>query len=284
MPVELLDLLAGADGTRLVGKIELDTRGIATDLAAVEGDYNLAYRAYASGTWEALMLANRTGKAADAMSCEYEGRAVITELGKKTPAIVDLICRSFRLSKLKSARLFRVAECGMIVGHTDYNEFKRGFLRIHVVLRTHAGAFNAEDDLVYHMKEGEIWFLDGRRPHSAGTTTADERVHLVLDFDPAAKIDEVVDFEARAGAWTLVPTVVTRKPLTLGEECALNGLAPLLTDFTFDSIFGLLARIHVLRDEPVSKAYVRLMNMARASGDEGLVVRARKLRVDMLGR
>ncbi len=283
MPVELLEWMGASRGSFLVGRVCLDEEQVRKSLAAVAEDYTSAYAEYSSGVWQSLMLRNQTGRAADALSREYDGESKVTEVGLKAPYLLELIDANFDVTKLKSARLFRTAECGMIVGHTDYNEFKSGFTRVHVVLATHAGAFNAEDRMVRHFRAGEVWFLDGRRPHSAGVTTREERVHLVLDFDPRMDVRDVTALHVLEAGRCIVPARVERPKVSKEEDQALRGLAPLLSDFTFDSIFGLLARLHVLRDEPVAACYARLERLARERGDAALVERARDLRRRMLG-
>ncbi|GAL10893.1 hypothetical protein JCM19233_1878 [Vibrio astriarenae] len=46
----------------------------------------------------------------------------------------------------------------MILPHKDYLEFEKGFTRVHVVLDIDETCFNSENDTVYQMKAGEVWF------------------------------------------------------------------------------------------------------------------------------
>ncbi len=55
----------------------------------------------------------------------------------------------------------------MIFPHKDYLEFKKGFNRVRVVLYTDKNCLNSEKDTIYHMRAGEVWYVDGSNIHSA---------------------------------------------------------------------------------------------------------------------
>jgi hypothetical protein len=75
------------------------------------------------------------------------------------------------------ARLSK-SDNAIIVSHRDYMEFKKGFRRLHIPLRTNDRCMNSEAALVYHMNVGNIYFLDGREAHAGGSLASGERAYI----------------------------------------------------------------------------------------------------------
>lgn len=274
----------GARGARMIGYVGLDAARAAAELAGLgSDDWTDAYEEYAVGKWDSVMLMNRTGRAADKFSAEYDGAAKTTEIGRRTPYLLDLVRRNFDATRLKSVRLFRAADFGCIRPHRDYLEFARGFFRIHLAVLTHEDAFNSENRTVYRFREGEVWFVDGREIHTGGTKTAAPRIHLVMDFDADATAEAVVRPDVLLGAAGRTPCVAVRPALEAEARAALNALAPLLTEFTYREFADLFAKLPVVRDVHAATPFRWLADMARRNGDAKLLAKIEADRRTFLG-
>ncbi len=257
-----------------IGRVAFDADRLSKDLEAVEGfEMSGAYSEYAKGEWNTCMLLNQSGDKDDSLSAEYEGHAVPTEYGFRVPYLNEAIRGLFKVEHLKSARIFS-ARKGFIIPHRDYLEFKKGFTRIHVVLRTNDRAMNSEGRTVYRMREGEIWFLDGRYAHSGGSFADERRLHLVLDFDPEVAIKDLFKNPAdyRPG---LTPCLVKRRPFSEQERKSLvASLGSFLTSLNYDSVFEVVAKLHFDRVMDCAATYDVMLEIASCSGDPRLVERA----------
>jgi hypothetical protein len=107
-------------------------------------------------------------------------------------ALVEEIAESLRLSDLHRVRLMRLAPGGgELTRHADITDPDSGtspgrIVRLHLPLQTNeqvrfrswgidGSQFGA------HMGDGEVWYLDTRKPHTAKNGGACDRVHLVVD-------------------------------------------------------------------------------------------------------
>lgn len=240
------------------------------ELRSVPEHFYKGYAEYALGSWTALMLWNASGKVDDAVSREYQGHAIPTEAAEHTPLINEIICANFNTSHLKSARLFRASNNGLIIPHRDYMEFHRGFNRVHVPLVTDEGAFNSEHDTVYRMRTGEIWYVDGNQVHSGGTSSIQARIHLALDFDPAVPFEVVLEQKIVGAAPS--PLLVERPQLdSRWLEDLITSLSQCADRSTWSSIVGVLGRVHIRQKTSCANLYPWLMEVARRSGDELLL-------------
>jgi hypothetical protein len=88
-------------------------------------------------------------------------------------------------------RIMKLRASGVIKRHSDAIDKETGIapgklLRIHVPLVTNAGVhftvwrLNGQKERA-HMAEGEVWYLDTRKPHEVVNHGAKDRIHLVMD-------------------------------------------------------------------------------------------------------
>jgi hypothetical protein len=88
-------------------------------------------------------------------------------------------------------RLMRLSAGGLIKRHSDVVDRETGtaegkILRIHIPITTNPQVQFTSWDLLgrpetVHMKEGEAWYVDTRKPHQVENAGSTERVHLVID-------------------------------------------------------------------------------------------------------
>lgn len=266
-----------------IGRVEFDSLRLGQDLRTIDSfQMSPAYSEYAKGDWSTCILVNRTGNKDDGFSEEFEGRGVPTEYGRRVPYLLEITERLFKTEHLKSARIFSARQ-GFIIPHRDYLEFKKGFTRLHVVLSTNDGAMNSERRTVYRMREGEIWFLDGRLTHSGGAFTDQKRLHLVLDFDPDVPIQSLFKNPAKYQPG-LMPLLI-RRPSIANEklEEILTSLGAILTELTYDTVFELAAKLHFSHDLDCEWTYNGMIEIASRSGNRRLLEKANSAQQYFLG-
>jgi mannose-6-phosphate isomerase-like protein (cupin superfamily) len=81
-----------------------------------------------------------------------------------------------------AVRFLRLAPGARILEHRDYGlTFDEGEARMHVCVRTNERVEFLLDSRPVVMAEGECWYLDVNRPHSAANLGETPRIHLVVD-------------------------------------------------------------------------------------------------------
>ncbi len=281
-PIQPAVLQNAADHTRILGQIALSTDAVIEALRTIDAmEHNAAYSRYnltvdprKAGDWVQIILANWNGDASSGESVEYDGSIRWTHEGAKVPYIRRLVQETFASAPLKSVRIFS-AQNAVIAAHRDYMEFKRGFRRLHIPLRTNEASVNSEGSRVYHMSSGYIYFLDGRMAHSGGNLSAVEpRIHLVLDFDPDVPIEAIFrnpDDNLTGGEieW------ITRPKLDISDfEMLLDGMSKIISNETYPSIFLAANMLPFAYDFDAGKVYDVLVEAARRAQKPLLLERA----------
>jgi hypothetical protein len=258
-------------GTRCLGTVGVDESRLEREVESI-----LALELHpcddAVGDWRLRTLWKSYGAAAE--PAEAATRRAL-------PYLDELIARAFRTEHITLVRVFTASRGGFIRPHRDWTGAARVFTRFHVPLRTNDRAFNSEDDVVFHMRVGEIWFLDGARPHSGGCFADAPRVHLVIDFDPEVPVEAL--FAPGVTRCEREPSPVGRAPLTDDDLAAIRDLSAVATDANSGAILNLLGALHFERHTSCSAAYERLIEIARAADSAQLLERAERLRDAYLG-
>lgn len=266
---------------RLLGSIDLDATRLADDLASVEAlPFNSSYNEFACGDLSSSMLFNRTGDVSDAMLGDYDGSGQLTAAGQAMSYVVGVVRERFDLTTLRFARLLRLGPSSVIIPHRDYLELERRFTRIHVPLRTDEHCFHSEDDTVYQMGLGEVWFLDATRLHSAASFSRVHRIHMILDFEEANDPQSLLrdpDGVLSNGATALDSHVVSRQPIGAAQKRALDGLSGVLTGDTLTDVLSILVKTCYQRDVPMASVFGWLQEIAAAGGQPDVVARVSDL-------
>src|SRR5215475_10201775 len=125
--------------------------------------YTSAYEEYSVGRWATAPLWSGPGGQASGEVREHDEPAAPIPAATALTGINDLIYRHFDVARLRCTRLFRASHGAIVLPHRDYLEHRKGFTRIHVPLITDAAqARNTEDHNCFHMRRGEVWYLDAR--------------------------------------------------------------------------------------------------------------------------
>lgn len=232
--------------SKILAKLDIDNNKVMHDLSLVEkSGFDSVYKEYAFGIWHTKMLWNNTGSDESRLSQEYAGHAQKNSIGKQTRYLNSLIESNFKLAQLKSVRIFRSQNGGLILPHIDYLEFKSGFKRIHLVLSSDATCLNSENNTVYNMQPGELWFLDGREVHSALSASWSGKACLVLDFSNDANLEEIFCEGNQFSFRNLVPKIVNdRTKWSDDAHQAFIQLAATANMQTIKGMIGLACNFH----------------------------------------
>jgi len=254
IPAELIDAAAQ-------DALSLEARG-----------YTVAYEEYSVGRWATAPLWSDHSGQATGEVIEHDEPARPIPSAQALTGINDIICTYFNVPHLRCARLFRASHGAIVLPHRDYMEHKNGFTRIHVPLITDSDqARNTEDGNCFHMRRGEVWFLDARRIHSAGVTGSARRVHLVLDFTHSTRPAETVVSSLEPPE---DPLIIERPDLPPNLISGYQALAPFINAAAWRDLFFILARVHLRYDVGAGDVYDWLEKIAAESGeDRGLLVR-----------
>lgn len=273
--------------THFVGEVALDLARLEADLERSRSfTWSEAYSDYVfGGSWKSCMLWAPGGDAGDGVvtNYAYDRKAAITAYGEQLPYLAELIRDTADLDRLNFARLALVTN-SVIIPHRDLLELTglpddaRNEHRMHIPLATNDDCYFNEDDVVYRMRRGEVWFLDASRIHSVAVLTAEPRIHLMLDFVDTPGAGSFTRVTG-GGVETGIPAdrIVTRPPLGDGERAAVAGLAPLLCMDTFDEVFSIVIKKHFRRDGGADFVWNTMLELAARSPDPAVLPHAVEL-------
>ncbi|MEV4706165.1 aspartyl/asparaginyl beta-hydroxylase domain-containing protein [Actinoplanes sp. NPDC049316] len=268
--------------TRYVTTIRLDDDALAKDLEHVASlPYSEAYSDYLIGApWKNYMLWAVGGHAGDGVitGYPYGEKAAFTPYGEELPYLRSLITSTADLSRLNFVRLAPVADT-VFIPHRDLLELKdlpdnaRNAHRVHLVLATNENCFFSEDNTVYRMKRGDIWFLDAAQLHSVAVLSKEPRVHLIFDFIDTGDDAPLIQLPP-TGQDMPADRVVARPPLPDAERAALRQLAEVLTADTFLDVFAIVIKKFFRYDAGENFVWDTMLAVARESPDPQVLPRA----------
>lgn len=238
------------------------------------------YDEFAQGTWKNTSLLNASGDSADTQF-RYCTFPFPTKDLQQLPEIQRLISENFIPHALKMVRARNLID-GIVVPHRDFIEMKDSrhhFFRVFLMLEDNPQAFHSDSQGVFHMKRGEVWFLDAAIDHSAVNFSASSRLALCLDFifDTSFNPNDIFLRKAKKGSGT--PTFIDRKPLAASEkEAIIDGIATLISRETFKDIFFALSKLHFIWNIPVAASYDWLIEAAQRAGNQSILDKARELK------
>jgi Aspartyl/Asparaginyl beta-hydroxylase/Phytanoyl-CoA dioxygenase (PhyH)/L-proline 3-hydroxylase, C-terminal len=260
-----------------LGSIPLDVAGVEADLAAVDATgYVDSYTEFVCGSWRTCMLWNASGDTSDNRIHDYAGRAQPTALGRELRNVAAIVEEHFDLDLLRFARLTRLGPGTVVLPHRDYIELESELYRVHVPLRTNDLAFASEEDTIYRMRRGEVWFLDATRPHSIANFSDESRIHLLLDFAVSPGRSPLHTGAAEPPGFP-PDAVVPRRPLATGERAAFQALAGVVDRSNLMDVLAMVIRRYFVAELSVDDVFAWLVEIGAESGDDAVVDRARWL-------
>jgi putative nonproteinogenic amino acid hydroxylase len=257
-----------------LGVLPIDLYDLDSEFSAVDShEYGGEYDVFTFGSWSAHVVANGSGADSDTAFRPHGSRLALTELGKQLPGIMSLVAEHFPLDRLQWVRIFRVSD-GIIVPHVDFLEFARPGTRLQIPLRTNEGSLHSENDVVYHLRRGEVWKIHTTDPHSARSSAGTARLSLCLDFSDA---EEPIAIRNDIPASEPI-RIIERPEPTEAELEELMDSGRRLTLETMRSDFRRFAALHFERRALVAAAFDWYEEAARRSGNIGMVTKAQAFR------
>ena len=267
--------------TQYVSAIALDQARLAKDLEhSTSFRYSEAYSNYLiGGPWKSCMLWATGGDSGDGVltNYSYDQTSAFTEYGNQLPYVRELIETVADLSRLNFVRL-AVFSNSVIVPHRDFLELNeipddaRSAHRLHIPLATHDECFFSEDNTVYRMREGEVWYFDASQIHTVASLANAPRVHIIFDFNnkPGPGPLVTVPDEGR-GPGIPADKAVARPPLAEAARADLLKLADVLTMDTVAEVFSIVIKTHFRFDGGDDFAWNTMTELARGSRDPAVL-------------
>jgi L-proline cis-4-hydroxylase len=252
-----------------IGVIALDPGQLAVEIETIHGFEMQPCVGYATGGWSRCVLLLRNKQDGD--------KVVATDQAAALPYLVEQIRVTFKPELVDCAYIFAAHRGGYVRPHCDWLGGRPLFTRLHIPLQTNNQCFNSEEDRVYHMRVGEIWFVDASLPHSGGCFSEETRLHLIIDLKPGTLLPDV--FRDRAsykpsGSQTLIE----RSPFTAEHLAAIHGLTAIASDMNLPLILDLLGTIHFEKRVSCAAVYDWLIDIARGTESPDLIQRVAEFR------
>ncbi|MEU8756917.1 aspartyl/asparaginyl beta-hydroxylase domain-containing protein [Streptomyces chartreusis] len=275
--------------TQYVSTIPLDGPRLAKDLEQSSTfRYSEAYSNYLiGGPWKSAVLWSAGGDSGDGLltNYAYDQEFAFTEYGKQLPYLQELITTVADLSRLNFVRL-AVFSKSVIVPHRDFLELgeipddARSAHRLHIPLVTNHECFFSEDNTVYRMRTGEVWYFDAAQVHSVASFSSEPRIHLIFDFveRPGAGPLVTLDDRREEGGGIPADRTVRRAPLPNADRTNLLRLADVLTMDNFGEIFSIVVKTHFRYDGGEQFAWDTMTAIARGSKDPAVLEHTLELR------
>jgi hypothetical protein len=214
----------------------------------------------------------------------YDRPSGVTEHGRQLPYLHELITGVADLSRLNFVRLALVSN-SVIIPHRDLLELSelpdasRNAHRLHIPLVTNDNCFFGEDNLVYRMRRGEVWFLDASQIHTVAVLSEVARIHLMLDFVDVPGDGPLTTVEGGGEDAGIPPDKIVQRPALRDDERAdLMRLSTVLSMDTFDEIFSIVIKKHFRRDGGDDFIWSTMTALARASADPAVLPHTDQLR------
>lgn len=261
--------------SQIVGLINFEPKALQKELNKIlQLEFNTTYLDYVFGGWKNCVLWNGTGSHQDTTLKEYEGYSQPTELAKNLDYVNSIISNNFNLEFLKWLRVF-VCQKGVLLPHRDYLEMKKGFTRLHAPLQTDLTCLHSEEDDVFHMRVGEIWFLDATKIHSACSLKYTARVSLCFDFVPEVAFEKLIKgYTNYTKSFLPEPCTIEREPLNEKDLKTIFALGNTVNEDNFDQILESLAKVHFIKQANAIAMYDWLVQITRISGNIKLMEKA----------
>jgi hypothetical protein len=270
--------------SRIIGKLDLDAARARTDVGRIlASPATSTYSGYSFGTWNVYVLWNVSGDATDSTIREFAGPGRFTDLGLQTSYIASVIEENFRTDRMKWVRVF-LLKSGNIVPHRDYLEFKKPLTRVHLALFTDQTSMHSEDNEVFRMRNGEIWYLAAEKVHSAVTMTDFPRTVICMEFDLECGDEPDAVFRRRLGFAPIAPCIVQRDSLTPAELEAIYKLGDIINEQNYSDVVGLLSKVHFYKRTPASDLFDWVIEITKRSGKVGLIERATEFKRNCIER
>jgi hypothetical protein len=259
--------------SKILGKVCFDEQRLQSDIQKINGfEFSNNYSNYCTGEWKICILWNHTGSHQDFHLQDYEGRVKPTEFGLQLDYLNEFIADVFNTEYIRYVRIFLLRK-GVIIPHTDYSKLKKDLFRVHIQLQTSLDCLGSNEDVVFHMRKGEVWFLDAAKPHSGSNLSDLSRLTLCIDFASDIEPSQIFKDKTKYDP-SILPCIIERPPIELEYIQAIKSLGVLLCPENFEDILGLLAKVHFVRHTHADSMFDWMIDIAKQSQNKSLIDRA----------
>lgn len=171
--------------------LKFDAALMLSELEALESDRvwlsHPDYTVAKAGDWTAIAMVSTDGDHTGPDSLRYHGEASAkpTALLLQSPYLLSVF-ETFK-TRVHRVRLMNLRPGTKIAEHRDYGaqrySFERGYIRVHIPIRTHDAVAWRLCGKKVNMQPGEPWYINVCEPHSVENLSTINRVHLVLDME-----------------------------------------------------------------------------------------------------
>ncbi|WP_254621749.1 aspartyl/asparaginyl beta-hydroxylase domain-containing protein [Staphylococcus ureilyticus] len=212
---------------------------------------------------------------------DYNHEIKQTSYGKQLPYISNFIQENFNIKNLKMVRTRNLVDA-LIMPHRDFvdlNKEMEKYFRVFIPLETNELAFHSDEDNVFCMKKGGIWFLDAGIIHAAANFSNKNRLFLCLDFvfdEPYTPKD--IFTNKNLYDENINPYIVEREEVdsNYGEEIIRN-LSNVIHHYTFKEIVFLLSKLHFYKKIPIDICYRWLLEISKRTNDKEMIKKAKQV-------
>jgi quercetin dioxygenase-like cupin family protein len=170
--------------------LKFDPAIMLRELEALESDRvwqtHPDYTVAKAGDWTAIALVSTNGDHTGPESLRYHGEATATPTALLLQAPYLLSVYEAFHTKVHRVRLMNLKPGTRIAEHRDYGaqrySLERGYIRVHIPIRTHAAVAWKLRGQKVNMQPGEAWYINVCEPHSVENLSTVNRVHMVLDM------------------------------------------------------------------------------------------------------
>jgi hypothetical protein len=238
------------------------------------------YTEFVFGHLHMHVLWNNTGRSRDNLFCESGAIARPTELGIQLPYLNSILEKYFKTEKIIMVRANLLFNC-LLVPHRDYTEIESGYsrmARVHLPIHTNVTCLNSEETEVFHMRKGEIWWLNVGDAHAAYCPTDFPRISIMIDFYCENENFESLFKDPSTLRADIEPHFADRPPMDDAFYQSILGLGQMIEKSNFTDVIEMLSKIHFYRNVPIRAFYDWLDEICVRSGDALLIEKSKKLR------
>jgi len=274
--------------SRIISAIDLDDNLLRQDVEKILqfDDVKEEYSEYRFGTWKNYVLWNGSGDDKDTLFKGTQGGAVKTPLGSRLEYLSSVIEENFRTDRLKMVRANLLRDA-VLVPHRDYVEFKSDssrLARLHIPIQTDRNSMHAEDDHVFHMRRGEVWYLDVSRIHSACNMSETPRISLVLDFCLDGQPLETAFRNPERHQQRPAPMMVEREPADEEFLKTIAAMKHVINRVNYRDIVLFLSRVHFYKDVSLGVFFDWLIGICAGADDKSLLEKSINFKEYMINK
>lgn len=225
--------------SKLLYHVALDTQALQSEIDYTLGlNWQDSYREFICGEWRTLPIYNHSGTSEVKPICNYDGPGKFTPASKSLPYLNSLINSVFNLQHLKFARLVLLGQNSAVIPHRDYLELDNHFHRFHIPIKTHPQCLYLEEENMYHLGYGDVWYLDASQTHAVACLGDTCRIHLILDFRGSVSTQDLFRFQSN----NFLAQPIQRPPMPNSIYSLLMQMSQLIALENFYDIMAILVK------------------------------------------